>query len=43
MYTQAFPQANEGLGSAWAMILFLLVLPIVFVNSWNQRRIREGG
>jgi alpha-glucoside transport system permease protein len=43
MYTQAFPQNNEGLGSAWAMILFLLVLPIVFVNSWNQRRMREQG
>jgi alpha-glucoside transport system permease protein len=43
MYTQAFPQNNKGLGAAWAIILFLLVLPIVFVNSWNQRRIREGG
>ena len=43
MYTQAFPQNNEGLGAAWAMILFLLVLPIVFVNSWNQRRMRERG
>jgi alpha-glucoside transport system permease protein len=43
MYTQAFPQNNKGLGAAWAIILFLLVLPIVFVNSWNQRRMREGG
>jgi alpha-glucoside transport system permease protein len=43
MYTQAFPQNNKGLGAAWAIILFLLVLPIVFINSWNQRRIREGG
>lgn len=43
MYTQAFPQNNAGLGSAWAVILFILVLPIVFINSWNQRRMREGG
>ena len=42
MYTQAFPQNNKGLGAAWAIVLFLLVLPIVFVNSWNQRRMREG-
>ncbi|HWL44051.1 MAG TPA: sugar ABC transporter permease [Ilumatobacter sp.] len=42
MYRQAFPQNNKGLGSAWAVILFVLVLPIVFVNSWNQRRMREG-
>ena len=43
MYTQAFPQNNKGLGAAWAIILFLLVLPFVFVNSWILRRIREGG
>ncbi len=42
MYKQAFPQNNAGLGAAWAVILFVLVLPIVFVNSWNQRRMREG-
>lgn len=42
MYRQAFPQNNPGLGAAWAVILFILVLPIVFVNSWNQRRMREG-
>jgi alpha-glucoside transport system permease protein len=43
MYKQAFPQNNAGLGSAWAVILFVLVLPIVFINSRNQRRMREGG
>ena len=43
MYRQAFPQNNAGMGAAWAVILFILVLPIVFINSWNQRRMREGG
>ncbi|HAP75633.1 MAG TPA: ABC transporter permease [Acidimicrobiaceae bacterium] len=42
MYEQGFPQDNEGLGAAWAVMLFLLVLPIVFVNSRNQRAQREG-
>ena len=42
MYKQAFPQNNAGLGAAWAVMLFVLVLPIVFINSWNQRRMREG-
>lgn len=42
MYTQAFPQNNAGLGAAWAVLLFILVLPVVFINSWNQRRMREG-
>lgn len=42
MYEQAFPQDNEGLGAAWAVLLFLLVVPIVFVNARNQKAIREG-
>ena len=43
MYEQAFPQNNKGLGAAWAIMLFVLVLPVVFINSANQRRMREGG
>lgn len=42
MYEQAFPQRNEGLGAAWAVVLFVLVVPVIFVNSWNQRRMRAG-
>jgi ABC-type sugar transport system permease subunit len=43
MYEQGFPQDNEGLGAAWAVLLFVLVLPIVFVNTRNQRAMREAG
>jgi alpha-glucoside transport system permease protein len=42
MYEQAFPQDNEGLGAAWAVLLFIAVVPIVFVNARNQRAMREG-
>ena len=42
MYEQAFPQDNEGLGAAWAVLLFLLVVPIVFVNARNQKAMREA-
>ena len=42
MYEQGFPQDNEGLGAAWAVLLFLLVVPIVFVNARNQKAMREG-
>jgi alpha-glucoside transport system permease protein len=42
MYEQAFPQDNEGLGAAWAVLLFLAVVPIVFVNAKNQRAMREA-
>jgi alpha-glucoside transport system permease protein len=42
MYEQAFPQDNEGLGAAWAVLLFLAVAPIVYVNARNQRAMREG-
>jgi len=42
MYEQGFPQDNEGLGAAWAVMLFLMVVPIVFVNARNQRNMREG-
>ncbi|TPW13103.1 MAG: alpha-glucoside transport system permease protein [Acidimicrobiaceae bacterium] len=42
MYEQGFPQNNEGLGAAWAVLLFLAVAPIVFINARNQRAMREG-
>lgn len=42
MYEQGFPQDNEGLGAAWAVLLFVLVVPIVFVNARNQKAMREG-
>lgn len=42
MYEQGFPQDNEGLGAAWAVLLFLAVAPVVWVNARNQRAIREG-
>lgn len=42
MYEQAFPQDNEGLGAAWAVLLFIAVAPIVYVNARNQRAMREG-
>jgi alpha-glucoside transport system permease protein len=42
MYEQAFPQDNEGLGAAWAVLLFVAVVPVVFVNARNQRAMREG-
>jgi alpha-glucoside transport system permease protein len=42
MYEQAFPQDNEGLGAAWAVLLFVAVIPVVFVNARNQRAMREG-
>ncbi len=40
MYEQAFPQDNEGLGAAWAILLFLAVAPIIYVNARNQRAMR---
>jgi alpha-glucoside transport system permease protein len=40
MYEQAFPQDNDGLGAAWAILLFLAVAPIIYVNARNQRAMR---
>jgi alpha-glucoside transport system permease protein len=40
MYEQAFPQDNEGLGAAWAILLFIAVAPIIYVNARNQRAMR---
>jgi alpha-glucoside transport system permease protein len=42
MYETTFSQFNDGLGAAWAVLLFILVVPVVFVNSRNQRAMREG-
>lgn len=42
MYEQSFTQDNAGRGAAWAVLLFLAVVPIVFINSRNQRAMREG-
>ena len=42
MYETAFTAQNDGLGAAWAVLLFVLVIPIVFINSRNQRAMREG-
>ena len=42
MYEQGFPQDNEGRGAAWAVLLFLAVVPIVFVNARNQKAMREA-
>jgi alpha-glucoside transport system permease protein len=40
MYEQAFPQDNEGLGAAWAILLFVAVAPVIVINSRNQRAMR---
>ena len=41
MYTQAFRAGEEGRGSALALVLFLMVLPIVIYNVRVLRRQRE--
>ena len=40
-YSQSFRSDNQGLGSALAVLLFLLVMPIVFYNI-RQLRASEG-
>ena len=42
MYETAFPANNDGLGASWAVLLFVLVIPVVFINSRNLRATREG-
>jgi alpha-glucoside transport system permease protein len=42
MYTKSFTQQNEGYGAALAVILFIAVVPIVWVNARNQRAMRES-
>ena len=42
MYETAFTANNDGLGASWAVLLFVLVIPVVFINSRNLRATREG-
>ncbi len=42
MFTKSFTQQNEGYGSALAIVLFIAVIPIVWVNARNQRAVRES-
>ncbi len=42
MYTRSFPLEQPGYGAMLAVILFVAVVPIVWVNARNQRAIREG-
>ena len=42
MYTKSFTQQNEGYGSALAVVLFIAVIPVVWVNARNQRAMREA-
>ena len=42
MYTESFTKQNEGYGSAAAVVIFIAVIPVVFINARNQRAIREG-
>jgi len=42
MYVKSFTQQNEGYGSALAVVLFIAVIPIVWVNARNQRNVRES-
>ncbi len=40
MYTESFTKQNEGYGSAAAVVIFIAVIPVVFVNARNQRAMR---
>jgi alpha-glucoside transport system permease protein len=42
MYVKSFTQQNEGYGSALAVVLFIAVIPVVWVNARNQRAVRES-
>lgn len=42
MYQRSFPLEQPGYGAALAVILFISVVPIVYVNARNQRNMREG-
>jgi alpha-glucoside transport system permease protein len=41
MYAKSFPENRPNYGAALAVILFIAVLPVVFVNQRNQRYARE--
>ncbi len=40
MYTESFTKQNEGYGSAAAVVIFIAVIPVVFVNARNQKAMR---
>ena len=42
MYTQAFNRGEFGQGSALAVVLFIMVLPIIIYNVRVMRRQREN-
>ncbi len=42
MYTKSFTQGLPGYGAALAVILFIAVIPVVFINARNQKMLREG-
>lgn len=42
MYTKSFTQGLPGYGASLAVVLFIAVIPIVFINARNQKSLREG-
>ena len=42
MYTKSFTQGNQGLGSAIAVIIFIAVAPVVWINVRNIRSQRSA-
>ena len=40
-YNTIFLQRREGLGSAMAVLIFILVIPVVVINRRSQRRAEE--
>lgn len=43
VYDHFFINGRENFGSALAVILFIMVIPVVIVNQRNQKRVREMG
>ncbi len=41
VYLKSFPQDRPNYGSALAVLLFIAVVPVVYINIRNQRRMRE--
>lgn len=42
MYKKSFIEGDPGYGAALAVILFIAVIPIVWINARNQREMRES-
>jgi len=42
MYSKSFTEGLPGYGAALAVVLFIGVIPIVFVNARNQKQLREN-